>query len=217
MAKAAVKPRHRDRLVLRTDISTPQSGKSKRSVTKNVYVPTSSQIYSSHFEFCEVRPRRQCDEPFAQATDMLPNRRRQTRAGTWRWARRRSSVLRDPSSCRRGLFADVAGGRFATPLRMAGRLDHRAAQHVAASAFRHRDHGAFRLADMRVERGLLWIVRRWRGALRLSPATRCKCPQGVASAPAAASWARRRPTTMRNTRSCTPNATILAPTATTET
>jgi hypothetical protein len=41
--------------------------------------------------------------------------------------------------------------------------------------------------------------------------------QGIASAPAATRCTRRRPTTMRNSRSCSAKATILAPTATTET
>src|SRR5258707_8538355 len=72
VAKVAVKPRHRERLVLGTDISAPQSGKSKRSVTKNAYRSNVGTSYSPHFVFCEVWPRRQCDEPFAQASDMLP-------------------------------------------------------------------------------------------------------------------------------------------------
>src|SRR5258708_18695416 len=98
VAKVAVKPRHRERLVLGTDISAPQSGKSKRSVTKNAYRSNVGTSYSPHFVVCEVWPRRECDEPFAQASDMLPNCWRQTRAGTSRWACRRSSVLRGPSS-----------------------------------------------------------------------------------------------------------------------
>ena len=57
-------------------------------------------------------------------------------------ARARAGRARDHPD-RRGLFADVAGGRGAAPLRLAGRHDDRAAQHVVPPAFQHRhDAGA---------------------------------------------------------------------------
>src|SRR6266853_4096612 len=88
VAKVAVKPRHREGLVLRTDISAPQSGKSKRSVTKNAYVPTSPQdhilLILNFVRFCHGVN--------------VSNCWRQTQAGTSRWACRRSSVLRGPTT-----------------------------------------------------------------------------------------------------------------------
>jgi hypothetical protein len=88
VAKVAVKPRHRERLVLRTDISAPQSGKSKRSVTKNAHVPTSSQDHILLILYF-VR--------FGHGVNVT-SCWRQTRAGTSRWACRRSSVLRGPTT-----------------------------------------------------------------------------------------------------------------------